>query len=160
MIANNEQPSIHQILHKIIGQKVTRVTLGYGSFITIDLGTLIEKKGKKNSYMVGQYHLWVYMCAWRIEKDSIPLVASSDSREKISNTLQIIAGATLINYVLNSSLDAQFTFDNNVNLILFNTNTQDEKQWMLYLWENDIRNVLVIGPGNSWYYRPAAHKEK
>lgn len=152
--------SISEILNKLIGQRVSAINLGHGSFLTIDLGNLFEKQGKLHTYLVGQYHLWVYMCAWRIDKDNKPLVASSDSRDKIRDTIAIIAGATLINYVLYSSLDAQFSFNDNVTLTLFNISTQDEKQWMLYVWENDIRNVLVIGPGNSWYYRPASHKEE
>lgn len=150
---------IPNILNKLIGQKVNVINLGHGSFLTIDFGALIEQQSKRHTYLVGQYHLWVHMCAWRIEKDAIPLVVSSDSREKISNTIQIIGGATLTNYILNSSLDAQFSFDNNVNLTLFNTNTEDEKQWILYLWEKDIRNVLVIGPGNLCYYRPSSYRE-
>ncbi len=149
-----------EILNKLIGQRVSAINLGHGSFLTIDLGNLFEKQGKRHTYLVGQYHLWVYMCAWRIDKDNKPLVASSDSRDKIRDAIAIIAGATLTNYVLNSSLDAQFSFNNNVTLTLFNISTQDEEQWMLYVWENDIRNVLVIGPGNSWYYRPAAYKEE
>ncbi len=163
MIANNEQPSIQQILHKVIGQKATVVELGHGSCITIDLGPLIEKKGKKNSYMVGQYRLWAYMCAWRIDKDNKPYSASNDSRAIIKSKLQALAGAFITKYeILNDSLDTKFYFDANITLTLFNINTQDEyaKQWMLYIWEENVRNVLVIGPGNSWYYRPASHKEE
>lgn len=151
---------IPHILNKLIGQKVSVIEQTHGSFITIDFGTLTERKGKRRTYLVGQYHLWVYMCAWRIDKDDKPLVASSDSREKISDTIKIITGTTLTNYVLNSSLDAQFSFDNNINLTLFNTSTQDEEQWMLYLWEQDVRYVLVIGPGNSWYYEPSSYPRR
>lgn len=161
MIANNEQPSIQPILNKIIGRKVTAVTLGHGSCITIDLGSLIEKKGKKNSYMVGQYRLWAYMCVWRIDKDNQPYSASDDSRAIIESKLQLLAGTSITKYeILNNSLDTKFYFDETITLTLLNINTEDAKQWMLYVWENDIRNVLVIGPGNSWSYKPASHKEE
>lgn len=157
---NKKNLSLTSILNKLIGQKVSAIDLGHGSFLTIDFGTLIEKQGPRHKYLVGQCHLWVYMCGWRIDKDNQPLIASSDSRDKISDAIRTIAGTTLTNYVLNSALDAQFSFDNNISLTLFNTSTEDEEQWMLYLWEQDVRYVLVIGPGNSWYYEPSSDKEK
>jgi hypothetical protein len=61
---------LKDIPSKIQGLKADNIKLGYGSFLTIDFGEPIEiniktKKGIEK-FTRGEWHLWIYMCAWRI----------------------------------------------------------------------------------------------
>lgn len=152
--------TIQEILNKILGQKVNAIKLGHGSMLSIDLGNPVIKEIKtKNgirSYTHGEWHLWVYMCAWRIDKANKPFIASDDPREQIAKKLQILAGTTITQCeILNASLDTKLYFDNTITLTLFNMNTDDAKQWMLFAPD---KNVLVIGPADNWYYEAASKK--
>lgn len=149
---NQDQKEITKILDAVVGQEVTRIRLGHGSFLSINLGELTtwteRRRGKEINLFDSEWQLWVYMCAWRIDKDDRPFVASSDPREKIAEKLQELAGTTLTKYeILNASLDFKFYFDTSVTLTLFNTSTDDEEQWMLFTPE---KKTLVIGPADTW----------
>jgi hypothetical protein len=154
MHIDSEHECFKEILDNVVGQKVASIELGHGSFLTIDLGKLVSKATKQKNREfrnVGEWHFWVYMCAWRIDKDNKPLAASSDPREKIATKIQEIAGTTLTKYeILNASLDTKFYFDDSITLTLFNISTDDEEQWMLFTPD---KKVLVIGPADTWTYR-------
>ncbi len=132
--------------------------LGYGSFLTMDFGRQIQvitrtKRGEKLSTR-GEWHIWIYMCSWRIDKNKTPLVGSNDSREKIELALQKANNKKLLKYeILNDSLDAIFHFENKVTLSLFNTNTEEGEHWLLFTPD---KNVLTIGPSNSISYGPSS----
>ncbi len=134
----NKQPiSMQKILTNIVGLKVNAVRPGIGSLISLDIE--------------GGWCLWVYMCAWRIDKDGKPYVASFDEHETTTSLVQIVAGTTITGYmILNAALDTVFSFETNITLTLFNTNTRDTTQWMLFT--PDDAHVLSIGPADRWDY--------
>jgi hypothetical protein len=148
---------LRDITNKVNGLKAYNVKLGHGSFLTIDFGKPIEisvktKKGIEK-FTRGEWHLWVYMCAWRIDKDDRALVGSSDPREKIESVLKKIDGEELISFELKRSLDAVLVFSGKYELRMFNINTEDQDQWMIYTPD---KNVLTVGPGNKCSYEPAS----
>lgn len=158
---NKKDFSIADILNRLVGQKVSACQLGHGSMFSIDLGILTTehiptKKRIIKSYMRGEWHLWVSMCAWRIDKDNKPLIAADDEREIIAEKLQLLVGTTLTQYeILNTALDTKFYFDSTISLILFNMNTQNAKQWMLFTPKD---KVLIVGPADAWRYESTSRK--
>ena len=156
---SKDQQVIIEIINKVVGQQVSAIKLGVGSFLTLDFGKLytetkIYKNGKERTYTWGNWHLWVYMCAWRIDKNGRPYVASSDDRTKIAELIKELAHATLTKCeILNASLDTKWYFDEHITLTLFNTSTEDEDQWFLFTPEE---KVLTIGPGDTWIYEPSS----
>jgi hypothetical protein len=64
------------LFKKINGIIPTRAIQGHGSFITIDFGQdfseqMNTRSGPKTRFY-GEWRLWVYMCAWRIDIDKKP----------------------------------------------------------------------------------------
>ncbi|MDE3045720.1 MAG: hypothetical protein KGJ02_03655 [Verrucomicrobiota bacterium] len=142
------------LFEKILETKPTRVKQGYGSFITMDFGKDIAKPlktrtGVKIQYF-GEWHLWIYMCAWRIDKDKKPLAGCEDSKEKIEVSLSELASRKLKKVeILNNSFDAKLVFGEDMELYLFSFYTQDKEQWMLFTPEN---KTFTAGPGSEWSY--------
>lgn len=107
----SDQTQLHEIMNTLVSQNVSRIRLGHGSFLTIDIG-MLSTPVQTTVRTVGQWHLWVYMCAWRCDQEEKPFVASSDSREKIAECIQQLAGKTITKYeFLNASLDVKLYFD-------------------------------------------------
>lgn len=155
---NQDQQAITEITDKVVGQKVSAIELGVGSFLNIDFGQLhteirTYKDGKEREFIFGEWRLWVYMCAWRINKNNRPFVASSDDRTKIAELIKELAHTTLTKCeIFNASLDTKYYFNDHITLTLFNWNTEDEEQWMLF---TPGEMVLTIGPGDTWCYEPS-----
>ena len=142
------------LFQKIVDIKPTRAKLGHGSFITIDFGRDISEQIKTRNGPVtryfGEWHLWVYMCAWRIDKDKKPFVGSEDSREKIENSLSELAARDFKGIeILDNAFDAKLHFGSDMELHLFSFYTEDETQWMLFTPENKVFNA---GPNCKWSY--------
>lgn len=153
----NSTQLLKDILSRIQGLKSYNIKLGHGSFLTIDFGEPIEinvktKKGIEK-FTRGEWHLWIYMCAWRIDKDNKALAGSSDSRNKIESVLKKIDGKELISFRLKHSLEAVLVFHGKYELRMFSINTEDQDQWMIYTPD---KNVLTVGPGDKCSYEPAS----
>lgn len=151
----------NKILVKIVNLEIRKITLGHGSFLTLDFGkeikTNIFYKNEESSEKRGEWRLWVYMCCWRIDIDDEPLVGSNDSREKISLLLNKINGKKLTGFkIINNSLDVILNFENNIRLILFSCNTEEDEQWMLFTPDY---HVLVIGPANAVSYELSSNEQ-
>lgn len=144
----------HSLFQKISGIKPTRVKLGHGSFITMDFGRdipqeITTRNGPQTRYF-GEWHLWIYMCAWRVDKDKKPFAGSEDAREKMENCLLELANRTLKKAeILNDAFDTKLLFDEDVELYLFSFYT-DKEQWMLFTPDN---KTFTAGPGCTWSYR-------
>lgn len=144
-----------ELFKRLSGKKPTRISLGHGSFLTFDFGRDYEEKIKTRSggfkiIKYGEWHLWVYMCAWRIDKNDIPFVGSNDSRDLIQQKLQSLADQKLKTAsILNEAFDTTFTFGDEYKLHLFSFEVTDDEQWMLFTPE---KKVFVAGPNNEWSY--------
>lgn len=143
---------IHEIQTKIsplLGQKAWGVSLGFGSFLTLEFGQplLPSEEGQK---VHGEWHLWLYNCAWRLEEGNRILAASEDERDKLKSAIQRLENLTLQRIdLVPPTWDAVFTFEHLVILRLFATYSEDYNYWLLYAPEG---NVLSVGPGSFWSY--------
>jgi len=153
----------------LLGYKAWGVSLGHGSFITLEFGNPVKqvveyrnpvkrKHGnlvKRSEYTRGEWHLWIYLCAWRLEQNLEVLVACEDSRSKIALELQKIEGMNLKSVKFIPPLwDTLFTFDNQLALRTFSlysdpSDPEEEgaEDWMLFMPDG---NVLAVGPGSQW----------
>lgn len=142
-----------ELFKEIIGLP-TRIQLGLGSFLTLDFGKELSKeyrtrKGIQTMYF-GEWHFWVYMCAWRIDLKGMPIIGSSDDREEIKSRLVDLNQKKLERFtVQNTSFDAILQFESDYELKLFSENVVDSEQWLLYTREN---MTFVAGPGAKWRY--------
>jgi len=146
------------LFNKILGNKPTRVKLGHGSFLTFDFGQDIEEKIKTRSggfktIHFGEWHLWVYMCAWRIDKKNKPFIGSNDSRDLIEHHLRELENKELKDVIiLNEAFDTTLVFGDEYQLHLFSFRVTEDEQWMFFTPNN---KVFTAGPGNEWSYDDA-----
>src|SRR5687767_3526905 len=96
------------------GKVAWGTALGVGSFLTVEFGERVEQaKGKVH----GEFHLWVYCSAWRIETPSEIVASSEDPRELLETTVRYLDGRTLSDIQLDMpSLSSTFAFSDGARL--------------------------------------------
>ena len=140
-----------KVIGNLVGEKAWKVQLGYGSFLTFDFGNLLPEVPNV-SIEQGEWHLWVYLCSWRIEEEGSFLVGCEDKRSKIAEDIKKIENKTLISFDVSfPTLDATLEFENGIVLKTFSVISEDNDghgiHWMLF---QPSRKVLVAGPGSHF----------
>ena len=75
MITRTDIQNIQEKIHPLLGKQSWGASLGHGSFITVEFGDpLLTNNQQKISR--GEWHLWIYLCVWYVEKDGELLAAS------------------------------------------------------------------------------------
>lgn len=116
----------------------------------LDFGKIYEE-GMPVKYPRGEWHLWVYMCFWRIQTAHEVILSAEDVRETIDQKVKCLEGKTLESIKLSGpALETEFLFETGLLLRLFPIYTQNEKSWKLF---TPNHMVLCIGPGHTWQYR-------
>jgi hypothetical protein len=144
--------AIEEKIKPVLGQQGWDVTLGHGSFITIEFGKPLPSNDPRSPR--GEWHLWVYLCIWYLEKNGELLAASEDPRPKLEAAVHHLEHRTLQSVKLSlPALETVFVFDEGITLHLFPVYTEEFEQWFLYAPDG---NVLTIGPGTQWTYESSA----
>lgn len=140
MESNVDQLNV--ITESILGKKAWGVSLGVGSFLTFEFGRPIPS-GKK---IHGEFHVWIYNCAWRIQQLDKIIACSEDERDTISNSIKCLENLSLSKIDLfQYGFDTIFRFENNILLYLFTCYTNDYESWILYT----PQEVITIGPAGN-----------
>lgn len=145
-----------KLFSEIIGLEARNAQLGHGSFITIDFGKNIIIKGKKpsNDFERGEWHLWVYMCTWRLEQNGEPIIGAGDERDTLRLKIPLLTGKKLLQVkIVNNSFDVIFDFEEGYSLLLFSFAVEDDEQWMFFTSD---RKVFTAGPGTNWEYEDSS----
>jgi hypothetical protein len=151
-VTESEILQIKAHIHPIIGQKAWGVSVGVGSFITLEFGDPIQSTELSRSH--GEWHLWIYYCAWRLEKGNSVLAGSEDPRPKLEQTVKCMEGLTLNSVeILPPALETIVRFSEQIVLRLFPIYSEEYEHWMLYTPNG---NVLCIGPGSNWSYESSS----
>ncbi|MBG6138601.1 hypothetical protein [Longispora fulva] len=128
--------TISDTVNRLIGTGTRAVKLGHGSFLTLDL-----------TGNTGDWHLWIYGAAWRIDSATEILAGSEDDRDTLETAVRAIEGRVLTAVsVSGPSLGLELVFDE-VALRVFPIHSTDMNHWLLYTPPGP---VLVAGPGTSW----------
>ncbi len=134
----------------LIGRKAWGVSLGIGSFITLEFGAKIIDPRAKN-WIYGEWHLWITYCAWRLETKHRVIASSEDDRSELQEAVQRLENHSLLSVEFTPpSWETTFTFEKGLVLRLFPIYTTECDHWRLRTPDD---NVLVIGPGTHWSYR-------
>lgn len=152
MITKTDIGAIKTKVAPLRGKKAWGVEKGVGSFVTLEFGSPIHESNERTH---GEWHLWLYGCAWRLEAGLCTVLAGSgDSSNRIEAAIQLLTGLTLEEIDITSpALDTAITFSEQVTLRLFPISQDTElEHWMLYTPDG---NVLVVGPNTSWSYENA-----
>ena len=146
---------VQNILNEMKGLKTRNVQLGHGSFLTIDFGQDLLIRIKTNhgieEFKRGEWHLWTYICAWRLDIKGIPIIGSEDERKKIAKEIVKLENKELVNIeILNEAFDIVLKFENEIVLLLFSFSVKEFEHWKLYTPE---RKALIVGPGMKVSYK-------
>ena len=135
-------------LQGVLGQKAWGVARGEGSFVTIEFGQPVQPV-KANGKVHGQWHLWLYGCAWRLEQGESVVVASEDDIAKIEAEIQRLQEHTIQSFeLMMPALDATISFEGDIVLRLFAVSTDDMDSWMLFTPDK----VITVGPSGQLSY--------
>jgi hypothetical protein len=144
----NGLSEIYKLINPLLGQRIWKAWLGEGNFLILELGSQINDPKLKRPR--GEWTLWVYMAAWRLETSAEIVTASEDEREKITVNIKQLEGLGVESIeVIYPSLDTTILFENGITLKIFSVYSDEETHWKLFM-PND--KVLLVGPSNSWIY--------
>jgi hypothetical protein len=118
----------------------------------------------------GDWHLWIYRCAWSIDREGTPLAGNESSDEQIDRAMQIVNGQALMRVEVNpTDARSRFTFDLGATLTTCphpathgllgefeseRSADHGDEQWMLYEPSGYVLTVRADGcyqhvPGNE-----------
>jgi hypothetical protein len=153
---NLKEKIIYKLFQQIYNLAAKKAKKGHGSSLTIEFGNELEYeiklRGKLEKKKRREWQFWIYMSAWRIDENLIPIAGCEDSIEIIEKALKKIENKKLISVkVLNPAFDMKIEFENSIiiNLFTIYTNESDSENWMLFTPE---RKVLTAGPGGQLIY--------
>jgi hypothetical protein len=101
----------------------------------------------------GEWHLWLYMCSWRIETQRKVLAGSEDDgtaieavlKEAHFDAIRVVSAAT-------PSHDLAIEFNSGTKVFTFSSSSShDQEQWMLFVPDG---NCLTIYGDGSFEYTP------
>jgi len=121
-----------EIIRPLLGTPAWGIRLGVGSFLTVEFGA--PEVASPAAAKHGELHLWLYMCAWRIEKGEHILAGSDDDRPEIEAALQDLEfGDAEQVELVKPSLDLRVQFRSGARLVTFAASSaHDQAQWMLF----------------------------
>jgi hypothetical protein len=132
---------VRELVAGIGGARVAEAKLGIGSFVTL---TMEPAQG------AGEWYLWVYQCAWRLERNGLVVAGSEDDRDVLRDAIDRLAFARVAELELAPPADATLWFDGGACLRMFCVFSTPTEQWML--WRPDGR-VLTARP-DGWRDEP------
>ncbi len=157
MTTDSDIQEIQRIIAPLSGEKAWGAALGVGSFVTIEFGKPIPPQNSEDKQH-GEWHLWIYCCAWRLEEGNSVLAASEDDRAKLETAIKRLQNLTLLSIGLSlPGFDTVITFEQDVVLRLFPIFSEEFEHWMLYTPDG---NALTIGPGMNWTHQSATSSPK
>ena len=142
-------------LQGVLGQRAWGVAHGVGTFVTMEFGQPLppeDPHGKSH----GEWHLWVYGGAWRLEKGEQVVVASEDDQTKIEAEIQCLEGCILQSFeIMTPALDALLTFEHDIVLRIFSIYSEETEERGMDNWKlftPDAENVITVHAGGTWSY--------
>ena len=141
------QIALRDFITPFLGQPVWGAKQGYGSFLNLEFCApeLIVKEWQSSSkglrrqaYVQGRWHVWIYCCEWRIIVHGEEVAWSEDARDDIARAIGMLDGQNLKEVSLDPEAGrSRFTFDLGGQLETWPTGDDPtEEQWFIYGPEN------------------------
>lgn len=120
---------ISNIFKPIYGKPSWQVEQGYGSFLTFEFGEphlhireprqasketsekVRKHLARRSVYIHGDWHLWIYLCDWKIYFQGQELANDESNRRTIKKATAELDGQALTQVIINNSLVTTFEFD-------------------------------------------------
>ncbi len=168
----------------LIGCPVWLVKKGHGSFLTFEAGlprllvqepraVASDSESVRRAYarrlvtVRGDWHLWIYMCNWRISADGALLAHSESSDQEIDRAASALDGQKIVAVAIDPSTGgSRFEFDLGRSLECSPYEPGDDEVWMLFTPEKQVLNWRADGvysltaeeapPGSEVWIHPVA----
>ncbi|WP_143741489.1 hypothetical protein [Pleomorphomonas diazotrophica] len=134
-------PNIHKVFEALIGQPVWGSRLGVGSFLTMEFGKphleiREPRKSLKNRRITprGEWHFWVYCCAWKAHIGDGLYVTSEEDRNSLQKVPDFLDGQILLSTKSdtgNVKFTLEFDLGGSIDLYPYNGDEISE-MWLLY----------------------------
>ena len=135
---------IKNLFEPLIGQKAWGASLGWGSFVTIEFGS----KRLFHGHYHGEWHLWLYMCEWKLNSNG-RLLADSESKKKVMQVaIENLNGTELTGLSFNSQdRTTEFTFNRTLHLGCkpYPDSSPKEECWVLFLPNRQVASLREAG---------------
>ena len=166
---------INEIFNPIYGKPCWQVKQGYGSFLTFEFGEphldirgprqaseqATEKVKKiavrRHMYLHGDWHLWIYLCNWRILLKGQEIANHALNRRIIKNAIMEVDGQVLTQVNVNSSIEFIFEFDLGGRLEVAPNNGYYGKTADLWLLYEPSGNVFTLRTDGQYCHKPGDH---
>jgi len=174
MSARTKDP-VARILRKLYGMICWQAQKGYSSFLTFDFGTpRIEVReplkkirtkfprvrrllSRRQAWVIGEWYLWIYLCAWTLSIKGKVLARSRSRQETIERAVRELQGQALTRTTVNRHTGATtFFFDFGGRLEIRRKKAMDE---LWALWTPGGRVLAIRGDG-SYSYPPSGGGER
>ena len=156
---------IQNLFAPLLGQLAWNVRCGHGSLLTFEFGNphivirepIIASPGRdakvrralrrRRVYVVGDWHLWIQYCDWKISVADGSVDSDSDGLSS-NECLLDLEGQHLVS-VTNGSLpnSCKFEFDRGGVLELWPSSEYEptDNMWTLYRWNDGIGDLRAVG---------------
>lgn len=107
---------LHRTVEPLLGEAPWEVSVGHGSFVTLQFGAPLPPTPE--GFVHGEWHLWVYGCAWRLQDAERVIASCEDSREQMERGAAVLEGRPLRSWRVSApAMDTVVTFDGGVEVL-------------------------------------------
>jgi len=161
-------PVFERVFKRIYGKPCWDVRPGHGSFLTFEFGkphlkvyeVIVASKGasakprerlaRRQAYVCGDWHLWIYCCNWEVLSKG-KHVGDSSTKLKMRRAADILNGQKLIRLLIfPRKAQSVFEFDLGATLKTRPYDKESE-QWLLY--EPSHKALVVRADGRYIHHR-------
>ena len=166
---------IQDVFKPIYGRPCWQVEQGYGSFLTFEFGeprlrireprqataqaseSVRKRAARRHVYVRGDWHLWIYLCNWKIFLHGQEETNHRSSQRAIKKALAELNGEALVQVKVDESLITTFEFDFGGKLECIPNRKayrKDADLWLLYEPSEYVFTLRADGqyrhmPGNT-----------
>ncbi len=125
--------SAEQLLLSLIGKKPWQVSVAADTVVSMEFGPHDPRQSGVKIH--GEWSLWLYFCAWRIETPNTVVVGSEDSLHSIRKAFKDLPWGPIRELLLiKPALDLDIKFGDSFSLRTFSVSSADSgnEEWILY----------------------------
>jgi hypothetical protein len=163
---------IDDIFTPVYGKPCWNLEQGYGSYLTLEIGQpylkireprqsgvqasegVRTRAARRSVHVHGEWHLWIYICDWRIFSRGQLLATSESTRRVIKQAINVLDGQALIQVSVEESLMTVFEFDLGGRLEVIPNIVEYGSDADLWLFFEPSGDVFVLRSDGQYCHMP------
>jgi len=163
---------INDVFQPILGKPCWQVEQGYASFLTFEFGEphlqiqeprqaskqatekLRKRWARRHIFVHGDWHLWIYICDWRIFLHEEEIANNTATRKTIRKALLELDGQVLTSVTIKKSYISVFEFDLGCKLEVIPNHDDYKKTDELWLLYEPSGYVFTLRADGKYRHRP------